>query len=587
MTTSDSICSYRYKAVRIRQTDAGSQLILFASPATEVDDWAGIPQKKDIGGTRETTGFQREEDKKRIKELIDFYSNDKNVIQNSLLCATRRKQDICFHPHQHQDVQPSPFAETGILEIKSERLSKLSLLDLLKRVKSDLESRVPDLSNQQPSDNLLRDLKMRAQDILEPEASTDSDSSDEDEAETGESPEDAPDSEESAGAVFSDQSHILDFWEEVAARVRLLEELGSSFNKDEFLGYSKDAMISFLRPIVVVDGQHRLRGAVESAKFLSSKPPYSDELEQAIIIDKVDRDSAQRAIEAKIARRLPISLLVNDDPAEHVFQFVVVNQKATPLSKALLGTIVSTSLSNEELTRVADRLEHSGIQLEESRAVAYFTRNPDSPFFGRVERGLSSDRGDLLQWNVLLSLVSIFRQLKGGRLFGETNDYADKWKRTYLPNSNIVSDWQTKGFHSAFEYWNHFNGPWRDVFAKFWSTVRDKLADPHDDSANNYWGSPRTSNIFNKVSLTILVADFFQYLCERRLGIDSVQTIPRLVDEWLDGVNTSYFNRDWKLEGVKKDTPGRKKQWARLWVEYRKDPQRLPRVDQYRLERKD
>jgi hypothetical protein len=578
--------SVSYRAVRIRQTAAGGWLILFAAPATEIDTWAGIPQKKEIGGTQETTGFQREEDKKRIKELVNFYSNDSNIIQNPLLCATRQTNQGVVQFDRDSNIEHSTFAETGILTIQSEPLELLSLLDLLRRVKSDLERRVSSLAGQQPSDRLLVDLKGRASvEAIEPEATTDSDFVDS-ESEMSESPEDVVDSEESAGAVFSDESHIFDFWEEVAARVRLLEELGSSFNGDEFLGYSKDAMISFLRPIVVVDGQHRLRGAVESAKFLSSKPPYSDELEE-LIIDGVEPDSAQKTIEAKISRRLPISLLVTDDPAEHVFQFVVVNQKATPIGKALLGTIVSTSLSNDELARVSKRLEDSGIQLEESRAVAYFTRNPSSPFYHLVERGLTSENNDLLQWNVLLSLVRIFQDLKGGRLFGEKNDYADKWKRTYLSSSDIITDWESKGFSSPFAYWGHLEGPWRDVFAEFWSSVRDKLADLTDDSAPNYWGSPRTSNIFNKVSLTILAADFFQYLCERRLGISNVQTIPQLVDDWLNEVKPSYFNRGWNLEGVRKDAPGRRKQWAKLWAEYRKDPERLPRVDQYRLEMKD
>lgn len=31
----------------------------------------------------------------------------------------------------------------------------------------------------------------------------------------------------------------------------------------------------------------------------------------------------------------------------------IVNQKATPIGKALLGTIVATTLSNEELSRVS------------------------------------------------------------------------------------------------------------------------------------------------------------------------------------------------------------------------------------------
>lgn len=578
--------SASYRAVRIRQTDTEGWLILFAAPSTEIYQWAGIPQKKAIG-SQETTGFQREEDKKRIKDLVDFYSNDSNIIQNPLLCATRQTNQGVVQFQRDENIEHSSFAETGLLTIQSEYLEELSLLDLLRRVKTDLERRVPSLLSGQPSDKLLVDLKRRASDVipeLELEQNLDSDNNSEQE-DNGEEL-DTNNSEDSAGAVFSDESHIYDFWEEVSARVQVLEELGRSFDKDEFLGYTKDAMISFLRPIVVVDGQHRLRGAVESAKYLASRSPYREELEQAII-DGADPNFAQQEIEKKIARCLPISLLATDDPAEHVFQFVVVNQKATPIGKALLGTIVSTSLSNEELARVADRLEKSGIQLEESRAVAYFTRNPQSPFFKLVERGLNSENKDLLQWNVLLSLVRIFQELKGGRIFGERNDYADKWRRTYLAQSEITSDWEEQGFSSAFEYWNQLEGPWRSVFAAFWLSVRDKLADSSDDSASNYWGNPRTSNIFNKVSLTILAADFFQYLCERRIGISSVQSIPELVEDWLCGVNTSYFNRGWDLEGVRKDTPGRRKQWAKLWVEYRKDPERMPKVNQYRLEMKD
>lgn len=573
--------STSYRAVRIRQTDTEGWLVLFAAPSTEIYQWAGIPQKKAIG-TQETTGFQREEDRKRIKDLVDFYSNDNNIIQNPLLCATRQTEAGIVEFQPDENIEHTPFSETGWLIIRPEPLEELSLLDLLKRVRSDLEKRLPDLVSMRPSDKTLVDLKRQASSILQEVSIAQPIESDDDTETLSVDNEDS----DSAKEIFSDESHIYDFWEEVAARIKLLEELGSFFEGDEFLGYTKDAMISFLRPIVVVDGQHRLRGAVESARYLASRPPYSEELEQAVINGK-NPDSAQREIERKIARRLPISLLVTDDPAEHVFQFVVVNQKATPIGKALLGTIVSTSLSNEELARVSDRLERSGIQLEESRAVAYFTRNPQSPFFKLVERGLTSENKDLLQWNVLLSLVKIFQDLKGGRLFGERNDYADKWRRTYLVRSDIVSDWESQGFPSPFDYWNQLEGPWRSVFAAFWSTVRDKLADTHDDSASNYWGSPRKSNIFNKVSLTILASDFFQYLCERRIGISNVQSIPTLVDEWLDGVNTSYFNRGWDLEGVRKDTPGRRKQWAKLWVEYRKDPERLPRADQYRLELKD
>jgi hypothetical protein len=583
MTTLQSVS---YKAIRIRQTDAGGYLVLFAAPATEIDTWAGIPQKKEIGGSQETTGFQREEDKKRIKELVKFYSNKNNVIQNPLLCATRHTNQapqsfVEFEPDMNYE--QNPFVQTGILKIKCEKLEELSLLDLLRQIKGDLEHRVPDLSTRQPSDRLLREIKVRSSTIptFRDLISSISEEEDEDEDEN----DDVVDLEDSAGAIFSDESHIYDFWEEVAARVQVLEELGSSFNEDEFLGYSKDSIISFLRPIVVVDGQHRLRGAVESAKFLSSEMPYREELENAII-DGTNPDIAQKQLEAKISRRLPISLLITDDPAEHVFQFVVVNQKATAIGKALLGTIVSTSLSNDELSRVSERLEKSGIQLEESRAVAYFTRNPNSPFYNLVERGLTSENKDVLQWNVLLSLVRIFQELKGGRIFGSTDkvDWSDVWRRKHLTRSDIVSDYENQGFSSEYEYWSHFDGPWRDVFGAFWIAVRDKFANTKVPGTRNYWGSPKESNIFNKVSLTILSADFFQYLCESKQEINNVQQVQSLVDDWLEGVDSSYFNRLWNPgKGLRKDTPAVRSRWAAIWTTYRKDPVKLPPEKEYSL----
>ena len=341
-------------------------------------------------------------------------------------------------------------------------------------------------------------------------------------------------------------------------------------------------MISFLRPVVIVDGQHRLRAAIASAESSVRKDNYQDAIEQALINREGTPEEVQRRIETEVARKLPISLLMNSDPAEQVFQFVVVNQKATPIKPALLGTIVSTSLSNEELDRVANRLEDAGIKLEESRVVTFLARSPKSPFFGLVERGLSSDTKERLKWNVLASIVRIFRDLKGGQLFGEKNDYADKWKRDYLNESLIIEKWESKGFDNAFEYWRQFDGPWRDVFITFWTEVSNKLADKVNDDAWHYWGNPKQSNIFNKTSLTILAADFFQYLTDLRKSIDSKEQVTLLVEDWLQGVDENYFNRDWNLHGVKKDVPGIRKRWAKEWVQYRKDPQRLPPKNLYR-----
>lgn len=567
---------FKYKAVRIKQTNSGNWLILFAASAIEIDMWAGVPQKKKVGDTgQETTGFQREENKKRIKEISDFYRNEQNIIQNPLLCALRLPQESVVKFEQSES-ENSNYIQHGYLFINTESLDKLSLLELLKRVKADLESRVPELIKQQVADQIIRELKQRAE--IQHSVQTDLYESYDNEQEITED----LDEETSLGISITDESHILDFWQEIAAYISVLEEIKDTFNGDKFLDYSKDAMISFLRPIVVVDGQHRLRAAIASAKELVGQDVYKELLEKAIINDKLEPEQAQRKVEAEAARKLPISLLMNTDPAEQVFQFVVVNQKATPIKTALLGTIISTSLSNEELTRVSDRLEAAGIKLEESRSVTFLTRYPNSPFYGLVERGLTSDSKDRLKWNVLASIVKIFRDLKGGKLFHESVDYADKWRRDYLPESKIIAGWDVEGCQDTFSYWRRLDGCWRDVFIAFWTSVRDKLAVRNNDEANHYWGSPRRSNIFNQTSLTILAADFFQFLCERNIGIDSTEDVFDLVNQWLRDVDTNYFNRNWNLEGVKKDLPGIKKRWSKLWVEYRKDPQRLPRANQYR-----
>ena len=575
---------FRYKAVRVRQTDAGDQLILFAAPATEIDMWAGVPQKKELADQGETTGFQREENEKRINELKKFYQNEKNIIQNPLLCARRQIPvgNATFEPVGGTADSTEPL-EHGIISISVEPLEEQSLLRLLKLVKEDLERRISSLKNQQPSETHVLEVKQRASiPIIENGESQDDEAED---SKTDTEMEDDSSGEEDVAAVILDESHIFDFWEQIAARVEVLEELekaGEPFTGDDFEGFTKDAMIAFLRPVVLVDGQHRLRGAIEAARNLTNEATYQSQIESRILNGE-DPAVVQSEIEAQVARKLPVSLLMSNDPAEQVFQFVVVNQKAVPIGKALLGTIVSTSLSNEELERVSQRLEDAGIKLEESRVVAFLTRHPDSPFYGLVEKGLTADSEDLLPWSVLRSLVNIFQKLEGGRLFHSRIDYAAKWRRDFLESSGTVTDWQTRGFNTAYEYWRSTDGPWRDVFISFWKTVRDKLADITDVEAKNYWGAARKSQIFNKISLTILAADFFQFLCDTRNVINDINDVPAIVSEWLAGVSDRYFARDWNLSGVKKDSTGIRNRWSKLWVEYRKDPLKLPGLSEYRL----
>ena len=302
-------------------------------------------------------------------------------------------------------------------------------------------------------------------------------------------------------------------------------------------------------------------------------PQIASRLSSGVKPEEVEND-----LLVERARRLPISMLLDPAPGEHVFQFVVVNQKATPVRPALLATIISSSLSEFELEPISDRLENAGIPLKSSRAISFLAKNPKSPFANLVTRGLADEGSDLLPWTVLGQLVAIFRDLKGARFFHDGRiDYADAWKRRFLEPSKIVPT-DDVADEPPYELWREPDGPWRLVFIEFWSTVRDTLGNASNPDSYNFWGKPRTSNLFNKPSLTTLATDFFAFLVETRKTIDASDGVPALVHEWLLDVDRNYFARDWKLAGVKKDASGTRKQWSKLWFAYRRDPRSLPNV---------
>lgn len=563
--------TYSYPAVRIDQSSDSRPLVLLAAKATEIDEWAGIPQKLrvivDEEVNTELLGFQRDDDPDRLAQIAQFYANDSNVLQNPLLCAIRKSigEEVTFA----EDTDTSQgTVRTGRLEIRVADRSKQHLIALFKETRELLESRVPSLAGKKPSDHLLSKLRSMVNGPTEPE------------------PNDIDDDEEAAPLeeALTEQSHIAEFWDAIAAREQLLNELGNHSNKNEFLGFTRKVLEAYLRPVILVDGQHRLLGALQAADDLLQKDTNSISRAAELLATSTntDPDKIQFDLRTEKARVLPISLLLDERPQEHVFQFVIVNQKATPVRAALLGTIISTSLAEDELGTITERLEGAGVPLQSSMALTYFAKNENSPFAGLVTRGLLGDGTDKLPWSVLGQIVSIFRNLRGAKYFHDPKmDYADIWKRRLLENSNICSEWVTHDAPSAFDYWKESDGPWRDVFVSFWIAVRDFLSDTSNKSAPNYWGQPRTSNLFNKPTLLTLTTDFFAYLVESKQTIISADSIKDLVADWLADINKDYFARDWKLSGVKKDSTGIRKQWSYQWFSYRKDPKSLPQISVY------
>jgi hypothetical protein len=567
-----TVQKHRYPAFSMKQTIDSKPLVLFSAPATDIAAWVGVPQRGRLDGG-ETVGFQRQENPARVKELANFFTEPRNVVQNPLLCALQADHDVTF-------VFDDEEAGFGHIEILQEDLESLTLLDLIERVIFRLETRVPNLTGVSLDQERLTEVVRRASEAGFT-AQEDAAEEDNDLEEDALRDPDVDSQEDTAGDVASvlltEETQLVDFYQELRVRADVLRRLTGEADPPDLLGFSKDAMISYLKPVVLVDGQHRLRGAVLSATQAADTPSGREEVRAAVDAGE-DPTEAQRALVAAKARSLPVSLLLDASPSEHVFQFVVVNQKATPMGKALLGTIVSTSLSRDELDPVAQRLRDAGIRLEDSQAVAYLTRAEESPFRNLVQTGVIGDESGHLQWNVLKGLTSIFRELRGGRLYHQTVDYAAKWRRRELLQSAFVADGADA--EEKFKIWSAPDGPWRAVFIRFFTLVQQKFADS-DREAHNAWGWT-TSNLYNKITLTILSADFFQFLDDHRLTLNSIEDVDEAVGEWLEGVSEQYFSRDFRMGSLKKDQGPVQKRWAEVWFEYRKDPQRLPRVERYR-----
>lgn len=554
-----------YRAVAFQQSEHSPRVVLFAAPATDISDWAGVPQRELVDG-QETIGFQREENSTRIDHLRRFLDDSKNVIQNPILCASRNTDKVTFSP---DDGQVGPTV-SGLLRIDEPDLAAYSLAELLAELESQLRARQPALAQAKVDQNRLLTLQRRLQESLAEEI----------EWPAPEEDESAESEDDSVGGLFSKETHVFEFWQEIKARHQLLTQLGDASRFEEegsFLGFTREVLESYLRPVFLVDGQHRLKGAVDSAQAAAAGALLAANDDEQLTQEKVEDVVRQHA------RVMPVSLLLEDNTAEHVFQFVVVNQKATPVGKALLGTIVASTLTESELETVASRLEKVGINVVDSQAVSWFTRNRKSPFYGLVQQGMTGEGGEKLPWSVLRDLASVFRNLRNGRLFHESPpvDYADKWRRHHLLQSKLVAPAITsKGedaSKAAFDYWQKLDGPWLEICAAFYAAIRDRLADVNNPGADNGWGSTR-SNLFNKVSLWILTADFFQFLTDKGYTLDSAEDVGARVNEWLEDVDRAYFARSWNLGGIKKDTPGIRAQWSALWVSYRKDPGDLRRI---------
>jgi hypothetical protein len=355
--------SIRYIALKQKHVATAKSLLTFCASAKDIRKWAGVPTK-----TSQFSGFQRALTKKWSK--IAKYFNEKELSPTSVVVAFRQDAltvDPLSYPSSWSDDSLTTKPDFVTISFSCEEIDEenADVLDLAARVVTILKDRVPadEQVDEDESDSSTETAEEEAEEDSE-EGTTAEESSEAEEAESEESERadgGQGDAEESQVELDVGQSRLRKFYNLLRDTERLKHwiEKGSGESGEDSdekqqhrTSALKQSLIGLLRPAMLVDGQHRVEGA-----YRSDYPELT----------------------------FAVCAIPDADWVEQVFQFVILNKTAKPLSSAFQNDILNTSLTNIELGEIEDRFDRIGIRNTDRRLMAAINHNADSPFYQMVK----------------------------------------------------------------------------------------------------------------------------------------------------------------------------------------------------------
>lgn len=338
---------FEYIAQQYAPRDGAGQVLLFVAPAGDIRAWAGVPRK----AFDYQHGFQRTLNASRIEDVAAFFKEDvKNITPTSVVVGLTGGVEI------------EPIAEVSAshstvvrVRITTEDLEKVELPDLAEKVLTHLRERLPHDVVQM----IESDVASAMAEAIRLEESEEVEDTAADEADGLVQPE--------QGATA--KSYLGDFYARLLGYKNGLLPWPSE-------GQLREVLYSFLRPGIIVDGQHRIFGAALA--------------DEGIL--------------------LSVCAVPNASWAESVYQFVVINQKAKPIKPAFLSSIIATSLNNDEIKSVYSRLEISKVRVESAGIMERVNTDDASPFKGMIDFQVDGAPG-FLQYPGMSNLVRDFKNI--------------------------------------------------------------------------------------------------------------------------------------------------------------------------------
>lgn len=494
---------FSYIGQKFRQGTSSVEMLTFCASARDIHSWSGVPQKTE----RFHGGFQRAL-QSRYTKIRDYFNNGQ-ASPTSVVIAFRQGalsvQELGYPEKWAASDRLSykpDFVEISF-ELSDEDIEEMDLNTLRQQVSDMLKARL-ELSEDDENDG----------EPIEDENGEGDETEDENEEEAESTEAESEDAvDESDQEIDVGRSKLDDFYrfvssdkevEEWIKRTADSERTSSKHRtKDPELGNAtpeqrlKYVLGSLLRPAMIVDGQHRVWGA-----YNSNRP--SD-------------------------ITFTVNAIKDSDWIEQVFQFVVLNKLAKPISGSFLTSILNTSLTNSEVSEIETRLDKIGIKNTDRKIVKYLNHDERSPFFGIVSepgeiagvsnKGKLSDKG-------MIRLAKRWRSIMNRELE----------LQMFYPVLNTDKKTRAKREWKKYETWIPF-------FYGFWDQIREMYEE------DGIWEKRQDYHLLYIVTMHCMQDLFLESKSEADSRFDSVENFKEEVKLFFSKVPATFF-QSWDATGL-------------------------------------
>ncbi|MBZ0266227.1 hypothetical protein K8I28_16335 [bacterium] len=419
-----------YPAFMFKQSKNGPLQVVFATSSADLDKWCKVPTKM----ASNQRGFQRAEIRTHVGDIYRFFDSDneeKNISPTAVILG--------LNPNYSNLIR---ITDSDDNDIDLEQIINIPTLCKLQVDYNPWDS-TRFSSVEEEIEKLFEDNKLISSITPSKSDSDDSESTDDN------------------GNLDSDDD-VYDTIIFPPTKEGLLEIKNSQSYKgfeDSEKTVLRDLLKDLLKPGLIIDGQHRIKGtrSIGKVPFIVSFLPYADW-------------------------------------AELSFQFIVNNSTSKKVSDGLLISIVGNSLSEEELRSVENRLIKSGIKVALIKSVIKVHEDPN-PFQNMLKFDIPGEKGFLEAAAMQRKVVTPW--------YGNKYGVAQKPRFKYFPS--IGEDYESWSSYDLFgnsckgdteeqkaSFWQE-SGLWFSYFKSFWEPIKEYFIEE-----SKLW--PRDLNDFNKFS---------------------------------------------------------------------------------------